>query len=239
MSGKESMLYGLIFDVDGVIADTEKVNARASIKVFEDRYGLKGVRPEDFAAGLGRGAEAYMRAAATVHGLWLSDEEVRAAAEERQRNFLDMLAKEPLPPFPGVVELIEEAMRKAEWKVGIATSSSREKSEAVLRSAGIPCEKMVYVTGSDVKNKKPDPALFLTAARRMGVEPSRSVVIEDAPNGVQAAKAGGFTCVAVTTTSSKEALSEADVVVDSLDELSLERLKSLVDRGGNTRKTPR
>ncbi|MGB2807101.1 MAG: hypothetical protein WBC22_05150, partial [Sedimentisphaerales bacterium] len=61
-------LYGLIFDVDGVIADTEAVNARASIKVFEDLFGIKGVKRQDFEAGLGRGAAEYVKAAAGIHG---------------------------------------------------------------------------------------------------------------------------------------------------------------------------
>ena len=184
--------YGLIFDVDGVIADTEAVNARASIQVFRDLYGLTGVKREDFEAGLGRGAEAYMRAAAVVHGLTLTDDQAREAARVRQENFLAILRDEPLPPFPGVLELMHEAARDPDWAVAIATSSTREKSEAVLASAGIPYRDLVYVTGSDVKTKKPDPELFLTAAERLGVPPERAVVIEDAPNGVQAAKAGGF-----------------------------------------------
>ena len=83
--------YGLIFDVDGVIADTESVNARASIKVFAEMFGLAGVRREDFEAGLGRGAEAYMQAAAQVHGLELTPEQLAAATKARQENFLALL----------------------------------------------------------------------------------------------------------------------------------------------------
>ena len=76
-------LYGLIFDVDGVIADTEAVNARVSIKVFADLLGVEGVVRKDFEAGLGRGAEEYVKAAARIHGLELSDEQIK-----RQHNYV-------------------------------------------------------------------------------------------------------------------------------------------------------
>ena len=79
--------YGLIFDVDGVIADTEAVNARASIKVFADLFGVEGVVRKDFEAGLGRGAEEYVKAAARVHGLELTDKQVEKATQLRQEYF--------------------------------------------------------------------------------------------------------------------------------------------------------
>ncbi|MHC4284922.1 MAG: HAD family hydrolase [Planctomycetota bacterium] len=191
-------LYGLIFDVDGVIADTEAVNARASIKVFEDLFGIKGVKRQDFEAGLGRGAVEYVKAAAGIHGLEMTEEQIEKATQLRQEYFLKILSHGPLPPFPGVLELIEQAMQREDFRVAIATSSTLEKSQAVLKSAKIPFQKMVYITGNDVKNKKPHPELFLLAAERMGIEPANCVVIEDAPNGVQAAKAAGARCIAVT-----------------------------------------
>lgn len=223
-------MYGLIFDVDGVIADTEAVNARASIQVFSDLFGLEGVRREDFEAGLGRGAEAYVRAAAEVHGLELTPEQVEAATRARQVNFLALLAEEPLPAFPGVLELMSEAMAVNDFRVAIATSSTREKSEAVLKSAGVPYTDMVYVNGDDVTHKKPDPELFLIAARRIVVPPPRCVVIEDAPNGVQAAHAAGCKCIAVTNSTTAEKLSAADLVVSSLADISLADVRALAGR---------
>jgi sugar-phosphatase len=92
---------------------------------------------------------------------------------------------------------------------------------------------MAYVTGSDVKNKKPDPELFLTAAERMGLEPSCCVVIEDAPDGVAAAKAAGSGCVAVTNSAPAEKLMEADWIVSTLDEVGLQTIMDLV---GNMQK---
>jgi HAD superfamily hydrolase (TIGR01509 family) len=214
-------MYGLIFDVDGVIADTEAVNAVASIKVFENHFGLQGVKREDFEAGLGRGAEAYMRAAAEVHGLDLTAEQAEFATRRRQANFLAILAEEPLPPFPGVIELMQAAMARDDFRLAIATSSTRRKSEAVLKSTGVAYDRMAYITGSDVSRKKPDPELFLTAAARIEVSPESCLVIEDAPDGVDAALAAGCKCIAVTNSTTAEKLSKAHRVVSSLAEVSI------------------
>jgi len=224
-----SKLYGLIFDVDGVIADTEAVNARASIKVFEDLFGIKGVKRQDFEAGLGRGAEEYVKAAAGVHGLELTQEQVEKATQLRQEYFLRILNQEPLPPFPGVLKLMNKAMLSEYFGVAIATSSTFEKSSAVLNAAKVPYQKMVYIKGDDVKNKKPDPELFLLAAERMGIEPANCVVIEDAPNGVQAARAAGAKCIAVTNSTDAAKLSDADLVCNSLEQIDLDMIQELID----------
>ncbi len=222
-------LYGLIFDVDGVIADTEEANSRASIRVFTDLFGVEGVVRKDFEAGLGRGAEEYVRAAARVHGLELTDEQVRQATELRQEYFLKTLAEEPLPAFPGVLELMERAMKDGRFGVAIATSGTLEKSRAVLESAKVPYRQMVYINGSIVRKKKPDPELFLLAAERMGIDPARCVVLEDAPNGVEAAKRAGARCIAVTNSTTAEKLKEADVIRDSLERITLDTIIEQID----------
>ena len=222
-------LYGLIFDVDGVIADTEAVNARASIQVFADLFGVEGVVRKDFEAGLGRGAEEYVRAGATIHGLELSDDQVEEATQLRQEYFLKILNEEPLPAFPGVLELMEKAMQRDDFRVAIATSGTLEKSRAVLNAAAVPYQRMVYINGNDVTHKKPDPELFLLAAERMGIDPSHCVVIEDAPNGIQAAKAAGAKCIAVTNSTSADKLREAGLVCDSLEQIALATIQELVD----------
>jgi len=228
-------LYGVIFDVDGVIADTEAVNAQASIKVFSDLFGVQGVQRKDFEQGLGRGAEAYIKAAATVHGLKLTDEQVTLATKLRQEYFLKILEQQPLLALPGVLELVGAALEHKAFRAAIATSSTREKSEAVLRSAKIPYDKMVYITGSDVSNKKPHPELFEKAAERLAIPPSDCVVIEDAPNGIKAAHAAGCKCIGVTNSAIPSAvrvnLTSADIVVDSLAEIDLSDLVKLIQRG--------
>jgi len=224
--------YGLIFDVDGVIADTEAVNAEATAAVFADLFGCSGVRRADFEAGLGRGAHEYIRAAARVHHLELTDTQVETAARERQERFLQILQDHPLPAFPGVLALIDAALKSACFRVAIATSSTREKSQAVLRAARIPFEDMAYLTGSEIRNKKPHPELFLKAAQALDLPPSRCVVIEDAPNGIEAARAAGCQCVAVTNSTSSDKLIRAHRIVSTLEELDLEAFKQMLQDEG-------
>ena len=127
--------------------------------------------------------------------------------------------------------MMDEAMQREDFRVAIATSGTLEKSRAVLNAIGVPYQKMVYINGNDVKNKKPDPELFLIAAQRMVIEPAHCVVIEDAPNGVQAAKAAGAKCIAVTNSTTASKLAEADLVYDSLEQINLETIIELIRPG--------
>jgi HAD superfamily hydrolase (TIGR01509 family) len=222
-------LYGLIFDVDGVIADTETINARVSIKVFADFFGVEGVERKDFEAGLGRAAEEYLKAGAKFHGLELTEEQLKKATQLRQQYFLKFLSEESLEPFPGVLELMEKAILRKDFRVAIATSGTFEKSRAVLEATKVPYRKMVYINGDHVKNKKPDPELFLLAAKRIGIDPSSCVVIEDTPNGIQAARAAGTKCIAVTNSVSGKNLYEADLICDSLEHIKLDTIQTLID----------
>ncbi len=221
--------YGLIFDVDGLIGDTEPINAKVTIRVLDEMFGLKGVKYEDFAAGYGRGAEAYVKAGARVRGLELTDEQAHAAAEARERYLAETVRKEGLPAFPGVLDLMRAALSRDGFRLAIATSATRELSEAILEAVGAPYQQMAYVSGSDVTTKKPDPQIFLIAIDRLGIEAARCVVFEDAPSGVQAAKAAGAKCIAVTNTVQAEKLAGADVICDSLEKVNLAMIKALVD----------
>jgi len=227
MSGE----FGLVFDVDGVVADSEAVNVRATARAFGDILGIDGVQTADFANGIGRGAEEYVRAGARSHGRELSENEVRGLVTARQDNFLAILEGERLPAFPGVLELVADAMASDCVKVAIATSSTRQKSQAVLASAEFPYSEVVYVCGDDISRKKPDPEVFQAACERLSLAPQQCVVVEDAPAGVQAAHAAGCKCIAVTNTCSPEMLQtkEPDLIVDSLSEVSLDTLLALFE----------
>jgi sugar-phosphatase len=119
-------------------------------------------------------------------------------------------------------------MERTDFRVAIATSSTLEKSQAVLESAKIPYREMVYITGSDVKNKKPHPELFLRAAEGMCIEPANCVVIEDAPDGLRSARAAGAGCIAVTNSTIAGNLSEADLVCESLEQIDLDVIVKLI-----------
>ncbi len=163
--------FGIIFDIDGVIADSETVNVRATAEAFREIVGIEEIQPSDFRAGLGRGAEEYVKAGARAHDRELTAEEITALTNARQENFLLVLRDEELPAFPGVLELIALAMEDERFGLALATSGTRQKTQAVLESARVPFTKMVYVCGDDVIRKKPDPELFQIACRRLGLLP--------------------------------------------------------------------
>jgi HAD superfamily hydrolase (TIGR01509 family) len=219
----------MIFDVDGLIANTEPINAKVTIRILDEMFGLRGVKDEDFTLGYGKGAEAYVKAGARFHGLELTDEQAHAAAEVREQRLAETVRKEGLPAFPGVLDLIHAALAHGSFRLAIATSATRELSEAILTAVKVPYERMVYVSGSDVTKKKPDPQIFLIAIERLGLPATRCVVFEDAPSGVQAAKAAGAKCIAVTNTVPAQELDGADLICDSLKKVSLKTVREIVD----------
>jgi beta-phosphoglucomutase len=223
--------FGIIFDVDGVIADSEAINVRATSKAFADILGIDDVRAGDFQSGIGRGAQEYVKAGAARHHCELSQDHLQELVTARQDNFLEILRNESLPAFPGVLELISSALASQDCGLAIATSSTRDKSQAVLTSAQIPLHQMVYVCGDDVTRKKPDPELFQLACQRLLLEPKCCVVIEDAPNGIEAASLAGCPTIAVTNTCTRDALQKADKTVDTLTTVSLDTVRRMLGTG--------
>ncbi|MGC9320268.1 MAG: HAD family hydrolase [Armatimonadota bacterium] len=218
------MQWAVIFDVDGVVADTEALNARASVMMFEELYDTR-VQPEDFRAFVGTGDERYVEGVAEKYGVEIDTE---AAVERRRRNFFKLLEKETLPAMPGVMEIVQAARVAADVRIAIATSGNKDKQFPVIEGTGLKLEWFdAVITGDDVTKKKPDPQIYLITAETLGVPPERCVVLEDAPSGVGAAKAAGMVCVAVTSSVSAESLQEADLVVDSLAQVSLAKLRAL------------
>lgn len=219
------MTWAMIFDVDGVIADTETLNARSTVMMFRELYGLE-VQPEEFRPFVGTGDERYVEGVAEQHGIRI---DTAAAVERRKENFFRLLAESPLPAMDGVLELVEAGREDPQVKLAIATSGNKDKQFHVVRGAGLQLDWFdVIITGDQVTRKKPDPQIYQLAAQQLGLPPDRCVVFEDAPAGVAAAKAAGMKCVAVTSSVDAGLLQGADRVVDSLAELSLPELRRLV-----------
>ena len=217
--------WALIFDVDGVVADTETLNARASVLMFSELYGVQ-VRPEDFRPFVGTGDERYVEGVAEKYGVSI---DTPAAVERRKENFFKLLQDSPLPAMPGVLPLVQAAREAPEVRLAIATSGNKNKQFPVILGTGLKLDWFdAVITGDDVTRKKPDPQIYLVTAERLGVAPARCVVFEDAPAGVEAAKAAGMICVAVTSSVEPALLCDADVVVDSLERLSLATLRNLL-----------
>ncbi len=217
-------MYGLIFDVDGVLADTEGPICRATIRMFEDLYGVT-MQPEDFTPFIGTGAVRYVEGPAAKYGV---DVDTARAIEVRQEHFFEIVQTESIA-FPGVNELIAAVDAAPEWKLGIATSSPGDKSRGTLNAAGVDASPFAaYIHGDMVTNKKPDPEIYLTAAKALDLSPAVCVVVEDAITGTAAAKAAGMTCIGVTNSFTREELAQADHLVDSLTEVDLPLLRRLV-----------
>jgi HAD superfamily hydrolase (TIGR01509 family) len=222
--GTGGMQWAMIFDVDGVVADTEVLNARASVMMFRELYGTE-VRAADFRPFVGTGDERYVEGVAEQYGVQI---DTRAAVERRKDNFFTLLRDEPLPAMPGVIELVQAACRADDAKVAIATSGNKDKQFPVIEGTGLRLDWFdAVITGDDVTRKKPDPQIYLVTADRLGITPALCVVFEDAPAGVASARAAGMKCVALTSSVEAQKLEEAHLVVDSLAGISLDQMRGL------------
>jgi len=216
--------WALIFDVDGVVADTETLNARASVLMMRQLYDTE-VQPEEYREFVGTGDERYVEGVAEKHDVSIDTE---AAVERRKQNFFELLDERPLPAMPGVMAIVQAARVSADVGLAIATSGNADKQFPVIEGTGLKLEWFdAVITGDDVTEKKPDPRVYLVTAEKLGIAPERCIVFEDAPAGVASAKAAGMTCVAVTSSVDADRLADADLVVDTLAEVSLAKLRGM------------
>ncbi len=210
-----SKIRAVIFDMDGVLVDSEPLINAAAIAMFKEK-GLT-VQPEDFLPFVGAGEDRYIGGVAEKYRFPL---DVAAAKKRTYEIYLDLVPAR-LEAFPGADDFAR-ACRKAGLRVAVASSADKIKVAANLQKLGLPLEFWdAVVTGEQAKHKKPSPEAFLLAARNMKVEPAACTVMEDAVNGIQAAKAAGMRCVAVATTFPAERLQEADVVRARISEVQL------------------
>jgi HAD superfamily hydrolase (TIGR01509 family) len=211
-------IRAVIFDMDGVLTDSEPLINAAAIAMFKER-GL-AAKPEDFLPFVGTGEDRYIGGVAEVHHFPLD----LPAAKRRTYEIYLQLVPERLQAFPGAQDLVR-ACRQAGLRVAVASSADWIKIAANLREIGLPAETWdAVVNGEEVKAKKPAPDIFLRAARKLGFSANECAVVEDAVNGVHAAKAAGMRCVAVAQTFSAEDLKAADLVKASIADVSVAEL---------------
>lgn len=208
----------VIFDMDGVLTDSEPLINEAAVAMFRER-GV-AVAPEDFLPFVGTGENRYIGGVAEKHGVSLDIEE----AKRRTYEIYLALVPTRLHAFPGAVECVR-LCQEAGLMVAVASSADRVKIDANLHQIGLPPEDWdASVSAEDVVHKKPAPDIFLAAARKLGVAPAECVVIEDAVNGVQAAKAAGMRCLAVAQSFPAEKLNQADHVLPGIADIALSDL---------------
>lgn len=187
------MTTTVIFDMDGVLTDSEPVINAAAIACLRE-HGIDP-KPADFAPFVGTGEDRYIGGVAELHGL-VYDPAMKTRTYEIYLQILPGMIR----AFPGVHDLIRDIAR-AGMGMAVASSADRIKVEANLAAIGIPLTTFrAIVTGEDVTLRKPHPDIFLAAARLAGAEPGSCCVIEDAISGVRAAKAAGMRCIAVEQT---------------------------------------
>ena len=213
------MITTVIFDLDGLLADTERLHCLAyqealrlhGAAVTDDEYAEHWVRS-------GRGIAEWI----TDRGLTLDPIALRA---HKSRCYLDLLISE-LRPMAGAMALLEKL--HGSKNLALASSSYPDAVEGVLAGLGIGRYFQVIVTGLDVARVKPAPDIFLAAAGQLGVSPAECVVLEDAEKGVIAASLAGMRCIAIPNQHTRHHdFSKATRVCSSLNEITLELLETL------------
>lgn len=200
----------VIFDLDGVLVDSEPLHVKAWKALFE-REGIRASE-EEFAMGVGMADTEWISLILAARGRHDDPQRWRSAKNE---VFREILARE-VRPFPGALDLIERL--RGEFRLGVASNSVRETVETALRVLGVRERFEAIVGAEDLANYKPHPEAYLKAAGALGVAPPRCTVVEDSTLGVQAAKAAGMRCVAITTTLPAHRLAQADLILPSLEE---------------------
>jgi len=212
----------VIWDMDGVIADTAPYHFRAWQDVFQKR-GVNFTE-DTFKRNFGQRNDTIIR---NTLGSELSPSEVEIIAAEKEQNYRQRVKKN-IKPLPGAIQLLR-GLKKYDFVQALASSAPVENIQLVLHGLGIDSFFQAIVSGREVKEGKPSPQGFLLAAKRLGVKPQNCIVIEDAIAGVTAAKRGGMHCIAVPNTHSKANLKEADLIVDTLETIMASDLDNLLN----------
>jgi HAD superfamily hydrolase (TIGR01509 family) len=214
-------IQAVVFDMDGVLIDSEQIWDEVREQLAHEWGGRWHERAQ--ADMMGMSSTEWSRYMHDVIGLAATPEEINAEVVRR------LLARyrESLPLLPGAVEAVERLAQR--WPLGLASSSNREVIDAVLEAAGIASYFRATVSSEEVEHGKPAPDVYLEAARRLGVEPSRCAAVEDSRNGLLSARAAGMRVIAIPNPHyppSEDVLARADLVLHSLDELTPERLSA-------------
>ena len=211
----------VIFDMDGVMVDTAPQHFAAWRQVFAEMGRELG--EEEFRATFGwRNREILQY----VLGDRVSEVQVEELGR-RKEEYYRALLRGGVEAAPGFMHLLA-ALRDDGFKIAVGTSAPRQNVELILDVLSIREQLDAVVSGEDVDRGKPDPETFLLAAQRCNVEPRRCLVFEDAVAGIQAAKAAGMRCIGV----GRMDIVQADLMVDSLTKVTVQVIRSLLDKEG-------
>jgi HAD superfamily hydrolase (TIGR01509 family) len=214
------VIEAVVFDLDGLLLDSEQVWDAAREQFVRERGGRWHERAQRDMMGMS--SQEWSRYVHDELGVPDPPEEISAEVVRR----LVRLYREHLPLLPGAHEAVERLAQR--WPLGLASSSNRELIDLALELGGLASYFQATVSSEEVGRGKPAPDVYLEAARRLGVDPSRTAAIEDSHNGIRAAKAAGMRVVAIPNhhfPPDEDALAQADVVLDSLAGLTADAVE--------------
>ena len=218
------MLKGLIFDMDGTLVDNLAYHFKA-FEVYAKRMGFELLEPLSLKHN-GMHSDELFRI--LVGEKIVAEYGARRLNQEKEEVYREMYRPD-LKPIPGVVELIQKA-KQAGLKCAIGSAGCRENVEFIIEELGIKEFIDASISGSDVTHGKPHPEIFIKAHEALGLKAEECIVVEDAVNGIVAGLRAGCKCIAVTTTATAEALTEAgaDICVEDYTTVTIEQLKGLI-----------
>ena len=221
--GEANSKKAVIWDMDGIIVDS----ARHHLKGWQIVFQKRGVNytEKDFWHNTGKRSDTIIK---NVLGKKIPQNEITKIIQEKDETFRQLMGQN-IRPFPGVLKLIA-SLKEHGFKIAIASSAPMENIQLITRSLKIHNHFDTIVSGWEVTRGKPDPQTFLLTAEKLGVEAERCIVIEDAISGVTASKRAGMPCIAVTNTTPREELREADLIIDTLEEITIDDLERLLEQ---------
>lgn len=222
------MSKAVIFDLDGVLTDSEWFIAEAACMMFRERFGVNAVH-EDFTPFVGHGENRYLGGVAEKYGL--KDFNIERDKARTYEIYVDIV-KGKLEALPGAVEFVQRC-REISLKTALATSTDYIKMKANLEAVGLWGKNAsgvsffdATVNGLEVERRKPFPDIYLEAASRIAAAPEDCWVVEDAVSGVEAAKAAGMKCLGLLTTFPEDEIraAGADRIVKNLSAIRPDEL---------------
>ncbi len=216
------MIKGLVFDMDGVIIDSEPIHIDLTVQVMRD-IGKEPL-PSEIYEFIGVINEEMWPILIARHDIKESPEELM----ERQMTYVKKrFFEDKLEPIDGIPQLMQAA-KKQGMKIALATSSPRYFAEHILKNVGVEAYFDALVTADEISTGKPNPEIYAKAALALGLEPGECVAVEDACKGIQAAKGAGMKCIGFKNPNSGEQdTTQADFVVSSIRDITLENLDKL------------
>ena len=218
-------VQAVVFDFDGVLADSEPVHLKAYQKIFEP-HGIHIDQKTYCDRYLGYDDEGSIRQMVTDNSLLMGDEEIEVLLREKARIFEKMVASGDML-YRGAAACAKRLGEQ--WPLGIASGALRHEIELMLRGARLLDAFRFIVSAGDTDRTKPAPDPYLRAAELHGVPPAQCVAIEDSHGGLQSARDAGMRTIAISHTYPRDTL-EADRVIDSLDELTVDLVRGLPAR---------